>query len=137
MKLVLVGLLLGTALCVNALGQGSRVPVPERNPINNPSANGSNGQTLGPGESGAYSHSVSGQVLTVDSAGNSMVVNLQGKRMQLLIQKDTRLRADKNTELAGKTDISVADYKPGQTVKVIYRIADSKILEIKLKRPKS
>ena len=133
MKLVLIGLLMGTALCANAFGQ-SRVPVPDRNTINNPS---SNGQTLGPGDSGAYSHSVSGQILTVDAAENSMVVNLQGKRMQLFIEKDTRLRADKNTDLAGKTAISVADYKPGQTVKIIYRIVDSKILEVKLKRPKS
>jgi hypothetical protein len=133
MKLVLIGLLLGTALCANAFGQ-SRVPVPDRNTINNPS---SNEQTLGPGDSGAYSHSVSGQIVTVDAAENAMVVNVQGKRMQLFIEKDTRLRADKNTDLAGKTDISVADYKPGQTVKIIYRIVDSKILEVKLKRPKS
>ena len=133
MKLVLIGLLMATALCVNAFGQ-SRVPVPDRNTINSAS---SNGQTMGPGDSGAYSHSVSGQIVTVDAAENAMVVNLQGKRMQLFIEKDTRLRADKNTDLAGKTDISVADYKPGQTVKIIYRIVDSKILEVKLKRPKS
>jgi hypothetical protein len=65
------------------------------------------------------------------------MVNLRGKRVEFLIQKDTRMRADKNTDLGGKADLSLADYKPGQTVKIIYRVSDNKTLEMRLRRPKS
>jgi hypothetical protein len=47
------------------------------------------------------------------------------------------MRADKNTDLGGKADLSLADYKPGQTVKIIYRVSDNKTLEMRLRRPKS
>jgi hypothetical protein len=133
MKLLLIGCLLGTAFYANALGQG-RVAVPDRASVTNTSAAA---QTMGTGDPTIYSRSVNGQILSLDTADNSVVVNVQGKRVQFLMQKDTRMRADKSTELAGKTDISLADYKPGQTVKIIYRVSDNKTLEVRLRRPKS
>lgn len=133
MKSLLISLMFAIALCVNAFGQG-RVVVPERPSITNTS---SRADSMGAGDSGVYSKSLTAQVLSLNPVDNSMVVNLHGKQVEFLIQKDTRLRADKNTDLGGKTDIALADYKPGQTVKIIYRVADNKTLEIRLKRPKS
>ena len=134
MKVLLSGLLLGTALCASAFGQGRAVAVPERTSVTNP-ANSS--QSMGAGDPAIYSQSIIAQILSLDPDGNSVMVNLHGKRVEFLIQKDTRMRADKNTDLGGKPDLSLADYKPGQTVKIIYRVSDNKTLEMRLRRPKS
>ncbi|HMJ26878.1 MAG TPA: hypothetical protein VK475_13665 [Pyrinomonadaceae bacterium] len=133
MRFLLIGFLLGTALCANAFGQG-RIATPERPTINSST---STAQSMGDGDSGVYSQSVTGQVVSLDPTDNSLVVNLKGKQVTVLIQKDTRMRADKNTDLADKAGISLADYKPGQMVKIIYRVSDNKTLEVRLKRPKS
>lgn len=133
MKILLSGFLLGTALCAAAFGQG-RVVVPERTTVTNTTAVAG---TMGSGDPAIYSQSLTAQILALDPVANSVVVNLNGKRVQFLIQKDTRMRADKNTDLAGKADLSLADYKAGQTVKIIYRVSDNKTLEMRLRRPKS
>jgi hypothetical protein len=133
MRLLLIGFLLGTALGINAFGQG-RIVASERPTINTST---STAESMGAGESGVYSRSATGQIVSLDPADNSLVVNLKGKQQVLLIEKDTRMRADKNTDLGDKTGLSLADYKRGQTVKIIYRVSDNKILEVRLKRPKS
>ena len=133
MKSLFIGFLLLTAGGASVFGQG-RIAAPERPITSNTS---SPSQTMGTGDQDIYSHSLTAQILSLDPVANSVVVDSRGKRLQFLVQKDTRMRADKNTDLAGKTDLSLADYKAGQTVKIIYRVADGKLLEVRLKRPKS
>jgi hypothetical protein len=81
-----------------------------------------------------YSRAIIGKVVSVDTENNEIVVD-QPKvgAIRFALSKNTRIKADKNTGLADRRDISLADYKPGQIVKVTYRLADNKVLEIRLK----
>lgn len=135
MKLLFSGFLIATALGAGAFAQGRVVAAPERPSLANNNAP-TTSQTMGAADPAVYSQSLTALILSLDPDANALVINLHGKRVQFLVEKDTRLRADKNTELAGKTDLSLADYKPGQTVKIIYRVEDYKPLEVRLKRPK-
>jgi hypothetical protein len=54
-----------------------------------------------------------------------------------MIDDAARIMADKHTDLDGRKDLSLGDYKPGQTVKVSCRVSDRRVLEVRLKRPKS
>jgi hypothetical protein len=82
-----------------------------------------------------YSHSITGKVLRVNDADGSIVIEKSnGGSVAYFVDQKTRKRADKKTELAGKRDISLVDYKPGQVVRITYRIADNKALEVRLKQ---
>jgi len=81
-----------------------------------------------------YSHSVTGKVLQVSTADHSLVVELRDSGpVKFIVDEKARKTADKKIELAGKKDLTFADYKPGQTVRVTYRIADNKVLEVRVK----
>ena len=84
-----------------------------------------------------YSRAIVGKVVSVDTEKNEIVVD-QPKTgaIRFALNKNTRIKADKNTGLGDRRDISLADYKPGQIVKVTYRVDDNKILEIRLKTAK-
>lgn len=84
-----------------------------------------------------YSRAIIGKVVSVDTEKNEIVVDeTKTGAIRFALSKNTRIKADKNTDLADRRDISLADYKPGQTVKVTYRLADNKVLEIRLKPAK-
>src|SRR6185295_1662754 len=86
------------------------------------------------GDSRPYSRTVTAKLLRVESQDNILVVeDPKGGPLQVIVSKDTRLRADKKTELADKKDLTLADYKPGQFVKLTLRIEDNKVLEVRLK----
>lgn len=81
-----------------------------------------------------YSLSVTGKILKVSNDDHSLVIEMRNSpAVEFIIEEKTRKTADKKTELAGKKDLSFADYKPGQTVKITFRVADNKVLEVRLK----
>jgi hypothetical protein len=82
-------------------------------------------------------HSVTGKLVEVNVANHFVVVQLKNSpATEFLITEKTRKTADKKTELAGRKDLTLADYQPGYTVKITFRRGeDSKALEIRLKRP--
>jgi hypothetical protein len=81
-----------------------------------------------------YSRSMTGKLLRVSADENVIVIDApKAGPVKFALNKDIRTRADKNTDLANHRDISLADYKPGQIVKLTYRLADYKLLEIRLK----
>jgi hypothetical protein len=85
-----------------------------------------------------YSRSVTGAILKLDNnAGVLMIGKPDKSELAFVVDDKARLKADRETSLAGRKDLSLSDYRPGQTVKVVYRVADNKVLELRLKRPKN
>ena len=83
-----------------------------------------------------YSESVTGTLLTTPAAGGTIAIQRADKsQLSFRIDNTARVRADKDTPLAGKKDLTINDYRPGDLVKVTYRLADNRVLEIRLKRP--
>ena len=84
-----------------------------------------------------YSKSITGKLLRVDADNNEIIVqDVKTGQRRYLVEKDTRIKADKKTELGDKKDIKLADYKEGETVKLTIRLQDGKLLEVRLKETK-
>jgi spermidine/putrescine-binding protein len=84
-----------------------------------------------------YSKSITVKLLRVDTDNNEIIVqDVKTGQRRFLVEKDTRIKADKKTELGDKHDIKLADYKEGQTVKLTIRLEDGKLLELRLKETK-
>lgn len=100
-------------------------PSPIRDTIRN--------SALTPGE-----QSLEGQVVRVSAADNLLVVEQKktGKLYNIRLDQATKLKADKQTELAGREGLGVADFKPGQTVRITYAFPGPKVLEVRLRRKK-
>jgi hypothetical protein len=60
-----------------------------------------------------------------------------GKRHEFTVERTTKLKADKKTELAGKKKIELKDLKSGYNVKIKYRAADQKLVEVRVVRSKA
>ncbi len=85
-----------------------------------------------------YSRSVTGTILAVDSNRGSLTIQTDsGAKLQFTVNSKVRARADKDTALAGRKDLSLRDYTPGQFVRVSYRLEDNTALEVRLKHAKS
>lgn len=83
----------------------------------------------------AYSKSVTGTIMAVDaSRGIITIARADASQLTFALDPKARIKADKDTDLASKKDLSLSDYKRGQIVKVSYRLADNKAIEIRLKR---
>lgn len=83
-----------------------------------------------------YSRSVTGKILAVNAENSSVAIESTKKgRMEFVVDKKTKMKADKNTGLAGNKSISLSDYKPDDPVKIVYRVSDNKALEVRLRRP--
>lgn len=81
-----------------------------------------------------YSRSTMGKVLKVNADEHFIVIDEpKGGPITFIVDKNTRIKADKKTELGSKKNLKLADYQPGQTVKIIYRIEDRRALEVRLK----
>jgi hypothetical protein len=96
--------------------------------------------TMGTGDpSVEVKRDVSGQIAQVNAANNTVVVKDEktGKRLAFHLDKHTKLKADKQTELAGRKSLSLADFKSGHFVKLTYRARDGKPLELRLRVNKS
>ena len=85
-----------------------------------------------------YSRSVTGKILAVNADNSSVAIeNSKKGRMEFVVDKKTKMKADKDTGLAENKSISLNDYKPGDPVKIVYRVSDNKVLELRLKRPEN
>ena len=81
-----------------------------------------------------YSHSVTGKLVMTNSADHSKLLKVDNAPpVKIIIDDKTRKTADKKTEFEGKKALSFDDYRAGQTVKVTFRVSDSKVLEVRLK----
>lgn len=129
MRKVLLGcvLLITSAAAALAQAQGPSVtmlphPIPDR---------------ASPDDVKPYSRTLTGKVSEVSDGGKAIVVRLSdGTRSKYLISDRTRLRADRETALAGRKDLTLADYQPGQTVTLTLRNSDRQVLEVRLRRAK-
>ncbi len=84
-------------------------------------------------------HKLTGEITRVDADTNTVVVReaKTGANYTFHVNKDTLLRADSKTELAGRKHLSLADFKAGHPVRLTVRSADSKLLEVRLRHNKS
>jgi hypothetical protein len=80
-----------------------------------------------------------GEIARVDPTDNTVVVKeaKTGRQLSFHLAKGTRLKADKQTELAGHKRLSLADFKAGHFVKLTYRVRDGKPLELRLRSHKA
>jgi hypothetical protein len=86
----------------------------------------------------AFPSRITGTIVAVNNARRLMMIERADKsRLTLAVDPKVRARADKDTPLAGRKDLSLSDYKSGQVVSVSYRAADNTAVEIRLKRPRS
>jgi hypothetical protein len=124
------------AVCGAALGQGARLAPPpqpstERVPIRPVTERMGNGDPVAPSN-------VTGTILAVDNNRRLMMIERADKtKMTLNVDPKVKAKAEKETALAGRKDLSLSDYKKGQLVSIRYRAEDSTAVEIKLKRPKT
>ncbi len=82
-----------------------------------------------------YSRSVTGKILTIDSAHRVLTIKGAGEtQLTFIVDAKVQLKADKDTAMGGRKDLSLSDYSPGQVVKVSYRVADNRALAVRLKR---
>ena len=56
-----------------------------------------------------------------------------GKSYEFFLTRETRLRADKGTELAARKNLSLSDFKAGQAVRLKFRLADAEPVELRLR----
>ena len=128
MRRVLLGCALFiTSAAAHAQAQG---PTLDRPPM-------PNGERMSSDDVQPYSHSLTGKVAEIADGGKAVVLRLaDGTRSKYLINEKTRLRADKETPLAGRRDLTLADYQPGQTVTLTPRNSDLRVLEVRLRRAK-
>src|SRR2546423_4750070 len=62
-----------------------------------------------------HTQTISAKVVRISERERALVVeNKDGQKVKFVVNKKTRLRADKQTELADRKTISLADFKPGQ-----------------------
>jgi hypothetical protein len=127
MRKVLLGCVLFITTAAAALAQGPLVsklpqPTPDR---------------ASPDDVQPYSRTMTGKVSEVSDGGKAIVVRWSdGTRSKYFVSDRTRLRADKETTLAGRKDLTLADYQPGQTVTLTLRNSDRQLLEVRLRRAK-
>ena len=88
-------------------------------------------------EPSSSTHSITGRIVQVFAPDNALtVVDKNGKRLRLVLNNKTRLRADKQTELADRKQLSLTDFKPGHTVKITYFAQGGGVTEVRLRRGK-
>jgi hypothetical protein len=80
-----------------------------------------------------------GQIAALNVNGNSLAIKdlKTGKEIEFSLDAETKLRADKQTELAGRKNLTLADFKRGQTVRLTYRVRDAKPVEMRLRADKN
>ncbi len=63
---------------------------------------------------------------------DEFVVEVDGKRLSLRIDTETALKADEGADVKDPRNVSAADLKKGQPVRVKYRPADQTAVEIRI-----
>ncbi|HXG91951.1 MAG TPA: hypothetical protein VNN73_06220 [Blastocatellia bacterium] len=106
-----------------------------------PPANGPTRNTYGesaPGTPGTdyyeMTRSFSGKITEIRADEQWLSVkDDKGRVLQFFLDKKTRLKADKKTELAEKKEITLDDFHTGQNVKVTFWPSNLKATEVRLR----
>lgn len=130
-RIHLAGLVFVLALPGAAFAQGSGSVHPPRP---NPSASGAIEDTtsLHP-----FAVTQSAKVKVIDTKADQhllIVEDQDGKRHDLKVDSNTRFKPERKKDLSEKQDLSVADLRPGQALKVTFRISDGTATEIQLRK---
>ena len=92
---------------------------------------------MGPAPAFAVTRTLTGKIVGIDAAKNLLVVEDDGgKRHDFKLSKDTRFRADKQTELQGRKHISLGDFEVGAAVKITYFASGDTATEVRLRHVK-
>ncbi len=74
-----------------------------------------------------------GKITGINAAANLLTIeDKKGKVFTFKIVAESKLKADKKSELGERKDLSLNDFQVGQPVKVVYREADSAAIELQL-----
>lgn len=81
---------------------------------------------------------LTGEVTGVLAAKNAVLVrdDKTGKNYEFFVTGETRLRADKGTQLAALRKLSLSDFRAGQIVRLKFRLADAETVELRLRADK-
>lgn len=81
--------------------------------------------------------SLEGRIVSVNAAEKNLVVEelKRGRRFRVALTQDTRFKADKDSEWAGKK-LSFIDFKIGQLVRVTYTLGPT-VLEVRLRKDRN
>lgn len=95
-------------------------------------------EALSDGDTYVTTRSFSGQVIEVNAEQGYIVVS-DAKRGngKFFVADKTRLRADKETALGDKKNLTLEDFQKGQTVKVTFWPDSFKATEVRVRQPKS
>ena len=88
------------------------------------------------GSSFAVTRSVTGKVEKIAKDGFVLLDAKSGESFAVKVNEKTKYKADKKTELSGKKNLSLSDFRTGQTVRIRYRETDGTVTEVRLKRVK-
>ena len=122
--------LLAFAWPVFAFAQGSGSTAPTTGPR-------TIGGDMGEAPAFAVTRTLTGKIVGIEAAQNLVVVEDDGgKRHNFKLSKDTRFRADKNTELQGRKHLSLGDFDVGAAVKITYLASGDTATEVRLRRVK-
>jgi len=123
-------LLLAFAWPVFAFAQGSGSTAPTTGPR-------TIGGDMGEAPAFAVTRTLTGKIVGIEAAQNLLVVEDDGgKRHNFKLSKDTRFRADKNTELQGRKHLSLSNFDVGAAVKITYLASGDTATEVRLRRVK-
>ncbi len=79
---------------------------------------------------------VSVKYLSAGGDGNSIIVEAEGKKLSMKLDKRYKIKANKGTEFAGKKRIELADLQAGILLKVTYRVSDMTAIELRILQEK-
>jgi hypothetical protein len=95
-------------------------------------------EALGGGDTFVTTRSVSGEVIEVNVEQGYIVVAVPKRgNGKFLIGHKTRLKADKETPLGDRKNLSLEDFQSGQTVKVTFWPQNFQATEVKVRQPKN
>jgi predicted lipoprotein with Yx(FWY)xxD motif len=76
--------------------------------------------------------------VAIDNNRRLVTIEMANKsRETFIVDKNVRAKADKDTSLAGRKNLTLLDYKTGQRVTASCSSEDGKITEIRLKRSRT
>jgi hypothetical protein len=85
------------------------------------------------------SRTIKGKIERLRAGDDALVIRDEktGKLFDFSLDPKTKIRADKGTDLAGRKNLSLVDFREGQAVRLKYRPSDGKPLELRLRAVKS
>lgn len=72
------------------------------------------------------------RLIAIPKDGTILVAEDNGVKRSVKLDKKLRIRADKDTEFAGKKNITQDDLQPGMLLKITYRASDFVALELRI-----